>query len=168
MRVGGADVLSERTEKSSRFVLIAAAVVILVKEYKVPIDDLSFLGVKIPSDLFDTAALVMIAYASITYLQHWIFDVYAWHSWYEDNTVDTWDGTVSIGKYIENKVDTLFESKSMWDSNKELFDDLITKLSSHNSRAQSISVLGWLYVAGQHFLLPMSAVAWATYAILSA
>jgi hypothetical protein len=109
MLVSGHDVLSERTEKSSRFMLIVAASVILVKKYNVKIDDLSFLSVKLPADLFDAAATVVICYATFSFIQHVWFDVYAWRNWHENAKIQTHKSKVEIGRNLQDRYDRLVE-----------------------------------------------------------
>jgi hypothetical protein len=172
MRVSGHDVLSERTENSSRFMLIVAASVILVKKYDVKIDDLSFLSVKLPAELFDTAATVVVCYATFSFIQHFLFDVYAWRNWYEDAKIQTWNGEVEIGRFLQDRHDRLVElitkdecTKQNHDSILSYFGEIKEKINEYNSRVKKISIMGWSYIIVQHFLLPVGAAMWAMWLI---
>lgn len=173
MRVSGHDAISERTEKSSRFVLTVAAIVLLVEFYKVPIGNLTFLGVNLPEALFKTAASAMMFYALINFILHWAFDVYAWNTWYENNKVETTDsGEITIAQYISihlNRFTNNFnEQKS--DEGKmnvaiKAAKFLMDEIPDHNKRLWKIGFIAWIYIGGLHFLLPVGASVVALWSI---
>ena len=172
MRVSGHDVLSERTERSSRFVLAVAATIILVKWYKVEIGDLTFLGVNLPADLFETAASIMLIYAIVNFLQHWIFDVYAWSEWYAENVIDSWDGRMTMGQFVSGNMENFGRNftDQETDSGRESVLKSVAKfitesVPSHNRRLGCINWMGRLYIFGQHLALPLLASVWALMSI---
>jgi hypothetical protein len=66
MKVEGADILSDVTEKTSRNLKATAAIVIAVKLFQVPVEELVILSVKLPPNLFDVTSFFLISYLAST------------------------------------------------------------------------------------------------------
>ena len=78
MKVQGADILSDVTEKTSRNLKAIAATVIAVKLFDVPVHNLHILNVKIPRDLFDIVTFTLIFYMMIILAIYWQVDYLLW------------------------------------------------------------------------------------------
>lgn len=85
----GQEALSTETLRSARRICILSAIVIVVKGYMLPLDDLSlYWGWKFEAHLFDVVALAMLLFGIIVFMYNWIGDVYAYKNWY--NTREVW------------------------------------------------------------------------------
>jgi hypothetical protein len=78
MKVQGADILSDVTEKTSRNLKATAAIVIAVKLFNVPVQDLRVLNVDLPPNLFDVISCILIAYMMIILVLYWRVDYLLW------------------------------------------------------------------------------------------
>jgi hypothetical protein len=78
MKVQGADILSDVTEKTSRNLKATAAVVLAVKLFNVPVQDLRVLNVDLPPNLFDVISFTLIAYMMTILVLYWRVDYLLW------------------------------------------------------------------------------------------
>jgi hypothetical protein len=78
MKVQGADILSEITEKTSRNLKAVSSIVIAVKLFNVPVDDLKVLNVDLPGNLFDVVSAVLLAYLMVILVLYWRVDYLLW------------------------------------------------------------------------------------------
>jgi hypothetical protein len=81
VKVGGKDVVSDRTERSARFLVTVSALVILVEAHEVPMQDLTILGVTAPPQLFGVVVLFVVLYTLVSLFVNWSGDVIAWREW---------------------------------------------------------------------------------------
>ena len=78
MKVEGADILSEVTEKTSRHLKAVASIVLTVKLFNVPVGDLKVLNVDLPGVLFDVVSAVLLGYLMIILVLYWRVDYLLW------------------------------------------------------------------------------------------
>jgi hypothetical protein len=74
-KLQGIEVISDVTDKSVRRLVIVSGVIILVKIYRVKLDNLELLGVQLPGELFDIVGLLLIIYYTYALVVSWLFDV---------------------------------------------------------------------------------------------
>lgn len=163
MKIAEQEVISERTEKSSRFLVTTSSIVILVKLFQVPIEDLSMLGVKAPANLFDLAASLILVYSFTTHLWSWSFDLHTWRNWYSSNYTGVYEGEsgIPIGDMLAYQLSSLRSKMEGKEVNLEKVEKsisaLIQSLESYQERAKSIWAFGSLYVYLMHIILPATA-----------
>jgi hypothetical protein len=66
------------TEKTSRNLKAVASIVIAVKLFDVPIENLSVLNVNLPGSMFDVTSLAIMGYMMITLSMYWHVDYLSW------------------------------------------------------------------------------------------
>ena len=78
MKVEGADILSDVTEKTSRNLKATAAIVIAVKLFNVNLENLEVLNVKLPPNLFDVTSFFLVGYLMVVLVLYWLNDYLLW------------------------------------------------------------------------------------------
>jgi hypothetical protein len=78
MKVEGADILSDVTEKTSRNLKATAAIVMAVKLFNVPVQDLQVLGIRLPPNLFEVVSFALIGYMMVVLVFYWRTDYLLW------------------------------------------------------------------------------------------
>lgn len=85
--VSGHDLMSDLTEKTGRRLIVISAIVILVKTYRVNLNDLSIFGVSLPAALFDVVAVALVAFGIYSLIVNWLSDLAAFRLWFSDNEI---------------------------------------------------------------------------------
>jgi hypothetical protein len=183
--VSGNDLISEITEKAGRRLIVLSAIVILVKLYEVNLEDLSILGLSLPSELFDLVALCLIMYMVYVLVINWIGDLAAFRLWYsESNIWSEFNTNIKLDKgFISGGTKLLLdlfrlEKSGSWPADfSELSEDMkreynnfktnvelyVARLSAAGQQFSTLSAFSRFYIWFQAFLLPMAFAGGALY-----
>lgn len=187
--VNGKDLISDITEKAGRRLIVLSSLVILVKLYRVNLEDLSILGLSLPSELFDVVSFSLVLYMIYVLTINWVGDLAAYRLWFSDS--DIWsqfntnmklDGSfISGGTRLLLKLFAL-EKNGNWPENfSELPEDLrneyrdfktnselyVIRLDAAGNRFRGLNRFASFYIWFQAFLLPLGFAAVAIYLLLS-
>ncbi len=187
--VNGKDLISDITEKAGRRLIVLSSLVILVKLYRVNLEDLSILGLSLPSELFDVVSFSLVLYMIYVLIINWVGDLAAYRLWFSES--DIWsqfntnmklDGSfISGGTRLLLKLFTLEKNGNWPESFNELPEDLrneyqdfktnselyIVRLDAAGNRFRGLSRFASFYIWFQAFLLPLGFAAVAIYLLLS-
>lgn len=176
-KIQGTDVISQATDKSSRRLYVLGAVIFLIKFYKVDLDDLSIIGVKLPAELFDLVSLVLLIWGIYQLLINWLVDIVSFQKWYQSrNLWSEIQTNMTIDKNFYNGGKRLLmelhdlKRKGQFPSNdkeisKQVQDDYedfkanvelyISRLEAAGNNFQSVTNWGKYYVWGHAFIIPL-------------
>lgn len=188
-KFSGKEIISETTEKAIRRTMLIGTAAILTKLYRVPLGDLKILGMELPPALFDTALLVLVAYASYSLTINWIGDLLAFRLWYRESSIWSQFGTnMKLDKtFIRGSIPLLvklhaLENGKSWPTDYSTLDDKLreefsdfktnaglycSRLEYAGTRFSVLSAFGHYYVWFQSFLLPMALCALAIYLLIT-
>ncbi|MUK78950.1 hypothetical protein GNP84_18890 [Aliivibrio fischeri] len=176
--ISGYDIISDMTEKSGRRLLVVAFMTILIKLYEINLGELNLFGVKIPANLFDLVAVILILYFFYALLVNWLGDLASFKLWYSSNNIHSNFGTnmtldkefLDGGSKLLLKLYELEKSNS-FPTNYADVDEAIKKeyrdyklnvelycvrLEGAGQRFNQLSKFGHFYVWFQSFLLPVT------------
>jgi hypothetical protein len=186
--VSGKDLISDITEKAGRRLIVLSSLVILIKLYKVNLEDLSILGLSLPSELFDVVSLCLVLYMIYVLIINWVGDLAAYRLWYSESEI--WsqfstnmklDGSfINGGTKLLRKLFAL-EKGGEW---PEKFNDIpedvrkeyedfkinselyIARLDAAGKKFGALTKFSSFYVWFQAFLLPIVFSAVAIYLLI--
>ncbi len=173
-KISGQEIISEGTEKSQNRLLIFASAAILAKSYNIPLGEMKFLGVELPSAVFDVALLMLVLWFTYSFLVKWLTDLAAFRLWFVDSSIWSNFGTkmlldrsylsggIELIKslyLIDKKIDSI---DGIDDDTLKLYQDfeLNVKLYSHRlskvgTKFQVLSLFGHFYLWIQNFAFPI-------------
>ena len=186
--ISGKDLITEITEKAGRRLIVLSSIVILVKFYKVNLEDLSALGVKLPSELFDVVSLCLVLYMIYVLIVNWLSDLAAFRLWYSESDIWSQFNTnmkldksfISGGTKLLQRLFAL-EKSCEWPINfsdlpdevKTEFNDFkvnselfIVRLEAAGQRFSTLSRFASFYIWFQAFILPMLFAGLALYLLI--
>lgn len=165
MKISGKEITTEWTHKASRNLTTISAVVLMVKFYEVPLENLKILGVSAPAELFDTVAVVLLVYGAWSLIINWIGDLGIWRLWYADHKVKWYDNREEthaeyldfnardLKRWVEGEPDGDLETRlKEIERRVETIDD---HLKDAGQKFTVIVWYGWFYVVGQMLILPI-------------
>lgn len=187
--VNGKDLISDITEKAGRRLIVLSSLVTLVKLYRVNLEDLSILGLSLPSELFDVVSFSLVLYMIYVLIINWVGDLAAYRLWFSAS--DIWSqfntnmkldgGFISGGTRLLLKLFALEKNGNWPESFNELPEHLrneyqdfktnselyIVRLDAAGNRFRGLSRFSSFYIWFQAFLLPLGFAAVAIYLLLS-
>lgn len=176
-KVSGKDLISDNTEKIARRTVVVSSIVIFVKLYKVPLDDLKLLGMELPAELFDIVSFALVCYFIYSFIISWIGDLLAFRLWFRESSLSGIFGApmktdksfLRGGTELLKKLYCL-EKKEKWPSDfseldeatKKEFQDFkvnvenyINRFEHAGTRFRALSLFGHFYVWIHSFLIPL-------------
>lgn len=187
-KISGRDVLSETTEKAQVRLFVVAAVAIVSKAYRLPVEDIRLLGMEFPAAIFDVSMLILVLWTSYSYLVKWSGDLIGFRLWYSESSIWSEFGTnVKLDKsfisegigalkaFNELEVSRLGEEglRNLPDEKKRLYEDFklnadlwAMRLDYAGKKFKAVSAFGHFYVWVQGFVLPVAASIVAVYLLL--
>lgn len=187
--VSGKDLISDITEKAGRRLIVLSSLVILVKLYRVNLEDLTILGLSLPSELFDVASFSLILYMIYVLMINWVGDLAAYRLWYSESEIwSQFDTNMKLdrgfisggtrlllelfalekkGKWPENFSDLPEELRNEYQNFKINSELYIVRLDAAGNRFSALSRFASFYIWFQAFLLPLAFAAVAIYLLVS-
>jgi hypothetical protein len=187
-KISGRDVLSEATEKAQARLLLVASVAIVSKAYRLPVQDIQLLGMEFPAAIFDVSMLILVLWASYSYLVKWAGDLMGFRLWYSESSIWSQFGTnmkldrsfisggiealkafneLSLRSLSAEQIRNLPADKAkQYDDFKQNAELYALRLDHAGKKFKAISVFGHFYVWVQGLVLPISAAVIAAYLLL--
>ncbi len=186
--VSGKNLISDITEKAGRRIIVLSSLIILVKLYRVNLEDLSILGLSLPSELFDVVSFCLVLYMVYVLVINWVGDLAAYRLWYSKSEI--WsqfntnmkldDSFIKGGTQLLRKVFALEKNGEWTDNFNDLPEDLrkeyqdfkinselyIERLEAAGNKFSALSKFASFYIWFQAFLLPLGFAAVAIYLLI--
>ncbi|MBW4542286.1 MAG: hypothetical protein KME43_24585 [Myxacorys chilensis ATA2-1-KO14] len=184
-KVSGKEIISDLTEKNGRRLIVVSFLSIIVKLYKVNLSELSVFGVKLPAELFDVVALILITYFSYALFINWIGDLAGFRLWFDSHRMDSEFGTtmkldkkfVGGGVRLLSRLCELEKNQNFPTKTEDIDSDILreftdfktnvelycVRLDAAGKRFNLLSIYGYYYVWFQSFIFPMLLSASALY-----
>ena len=169
MKVTGADLIDKPTQTAARYCFLVSWTVILVKICELNLQELEILNVPVHSYAFNFVALLLIGFSVLSLTVHWLADLAAWKLWYQKETVNPWLDIAA--KNRQDQFDYMFENlnreikDNFSDNHNERIEKQLNDIKAHleccGRKFAALRVVGWLYVVGYYFALPMLSEAYA-------
>ncbi|TNZ67003.1 hypothetical protein CGK42_22955 [Vibrio parahaemolyticus] len=184
-KISGNDIISDLTEKSGRRLLVVSFMTILVKLYDINLGELNLFGIKVPVELFDLVAVILMVFFFYTLVVNWLGDLASFKLWFSSNNIHSDFGTnveldktflsgggdllrklheLEINGQFPNSFDEVdTETKKKYFDFKANIELYCERLENAGQRFSTLSKYGHFYIWFQSFLLPVLVTAVALY-----